>query len=259
VCFCPSLKTLWRSSGFIAEAYVDGVLWISDLLEPQYRIRSKLAKLAWPLPFILAGVLALIVIDAQFFEGRLFGLKTQPLPLSIEIINAATATPECHQTLDQFDSSLLLSDEQSESLRQREMNRTGGWVIDDHRTVISTIVTIYSQVNPACQRSIRELMNRYLIHGADINQRFSTFNMTVLESAIIGAEADAVCMLLNRGASLNEKTGMRRSDGQASPITGMTLLEAAAYFAEHRKDPQQQQVLANIEEFLGTGRCGQVR
>ena len=258
LCFRPSLNTLWRSNGLIAEAYVDGVLLVSDLLEPQYRIRSTLAKLVWSFPFILASVLALIFVDAQFSDGRIFGLKRHPLPLSIEIINAATATPECRQTLDEYDSSLVLSDKQSVELRQREMKRTSGWILDDQRTVISTIVTVYSQVNTACQRSIRELLDHYLMNGADINQRFSTFNMTVLESAIIGGEADAVCMLLNRGSSLNEKAGMRRGDGQASRITGMTLLEAARYFAELRKDPSQQQVLANIEEFLETGNCTQL-
>lgn len=257
VCFRPSLKTLWRSNGFIAEAYVDGVLLFPDLLEPQYRIRSTLTKLVWSFPVILASILALIFVDVQFFEGRVFGVKRYPLPLSIEIINAATATHECRQTLDEDDSSLVLSDGESATLRQREMNRTSDWAIDDHRTVISTIVTIYSQVNPACRRSIRELLDHYLINGADINQRFSTFNMTVLESSIIGGEADTVCMLLKRDASLNEKVERQRADGQASPITGMTLLEAARYFAERRQDPYQQQVLANIEEFLETGSCTQ--
>lgn len=259
VCFRPSLKTLCRSNGLIAAAYVDDVLWVSDLLEPQYRIRSWLAKLLmWFFPFLLVAIPLFILVNAPFFNERMQGLNKLPLPLSIEIINAATATPDCRQTLDEFDSSLLLSEKESARLRLREMNRTSGWVIDDHRTAISTIVTIYSQVSPVCQRSIRELLDQYLINGADINQRFSTFNMTVLESAIIGGEADAVCMLLSRGSSLNEKAGMRRGDGQASRITGMTLLEAARELAERQKEPYRQQVLANIEQFLETGSCSQI-
>ncbi len=255
VCFRPTLKTLWRSNGLIAEAYVDDQLFVADLLEPQYRVRSTLAKILWSFPFILAAALLLIFLDAQLFGGRILGLKVEPLPLSIEIINAATATPACRQTLDEYDSSLVLSDSKSAKLRQREMSRTGGWIIDDHRTALSTIVTIYGQVSPPCRRGIRELLDSYLINGADINQRFSTFNMTVLEAAIIGGEADSVCMLLNRGASLQEKVLRRRSDGQPSPITGMTLLQAAGYFAQTRTEPGQQQVMDNIGEFLETGGC----
>jgi len=255
VCFRPSLKTLWRSNGLVAEAFVDETLVVADLLEPQYRVRSKLAKLVWSLPTIFAAVLLLIFVDAQFFEGRILGLKMHPAPVSIQITNAALATPECRRSLDDYDSSLLLSERKAIELRQREMNRTSGWIIDDHRTAVSTIMTIYSQVKPACRHSIRKLLDRYLINGADINQRFSTFNMTVLESAIIGGEADSVCMLLNRGASLQERVLRRRGNGHPSRITGMTLLETARYFAETRQDPDQQQVIANIDEFLATGNC----
>lgn len=255
VCFRPSPKTLWRSNGLMAEAWVDGQLLVANLLEPQHRVRSTLATLVGSIPFILACVLLSIFVDALFFEGRMLGLKMHPISPSIEVINAATATPACRQSLEAFDSSLLLPERKAVELWHREMSRTSGWSIDDHRTRISTIVTIYSQMSPACQRSIRELLDRYLSNGADINLRFSTFNMTVLESAIIGGEADSVCMLLNRGASLQEKVGMRSDDGQASRIAGMTLLEAARFFSETRQEPGRQRTLANIGEFLETGAC----
>ncbi len=177
------------------------------------------------------------------------------MPPSVEIINAALATPACRDSLDGYSASLLLPEWQAVKLREREMRRKSDWVLDAHRTAISTIATIYEQVGAVCQRSIRLLLDRYLANGADIDQRFSTFQMTALESAIIVGEARLVCMLLRRGGSLQEKMMRRRSDGEALPTTGMTLLELAHYFAEIRQDAGQQQVLASIEDFLATGSC----
>lgn len=255
VFFRPSFKTLIRSNGFVAEVYVDNVLLVSDLLDKAYRHVPRITRALSTSVSILASIIVLIIIDANFFEGTILGLNVYPLPRSVKIMNAALATPECRGTLVDFDSSLLMSERKSTSLRAREMNRDMNWVIDNNRTTLSIITSIYEDQRPFCKKSILELLDRYLINGADINGRFGFRNQTVLESAIMAGDVDLVCELLKRGASVQEKVVARTGDGSNSAVTGMTLVELAKYQFSVNPTNKHEQVVDMVNNFLLEGKC----
>lgn len=253
--FRPSWASFRYSGGYVAEVYVDGQLIIPNLMEKRYRQVPLAIRVLDNGLVIFFLVLLFIIIDGNFFEGTILGLNPDNVPRSVRTLNAALATPECRAQLTGIDSSVLLSERKARDLREREMRRDINWHIDDERTVISVITSVFESQGPACRRSILKLLDRYLANGADIDERYGFRDTTVLESAILSGEPALVCELLKRGASLQARVTAHNSDGTDSPITGLNLAELASYQESVAASGKSGRLLRIVEDFLSTRSC----
>jgi hypothetical protein len=257
LCFQPALKSLIRNNGFVMRVHVDGELYVENLFDPEYRVTTPWGRVFKTIIGFLLGVLLLLGVDAYLFDGALLDLPTPPLSDKLLLINAALGTPECHDTLDDHDSMLVVPLRKAGALRSQEMKRTNGWRLEQGETRLSALSALHWGVSAACQASVRELLLAYLKNGAALEQRSDFPPMTPLGSAIMGGDKALTCLLLEQGASLKERVTWKRHDGSDAPITGKTLYELAQYQAAESDTTTNREILALIERFLAHGRCGE--
>ena len=136
--FRPSFRSLFQSSSFVAQVYIDGELFIDNLLTSQYHHKNIFIKTLDNVALILSLLFLILVIAVAFFSTELF-----PLPESGKIRIAALATPECLAAYPEMDRSMIPSEQVAIELRKDEMNRKQSWVPSGGLSVFAIITNGY--------------------------------------------------------------------------------------------------------------------
>lgn len=249
--FCPTLKNIYKSTGFVAHVFLDDELLIDNILTTPYRKKNQLIETFDNVALILAYLFFIVFIAAVFFSAELF-----PQAESVEIINAALATPDCLASYHKRDDSLMLPEHIAVKLRAEEMNRKYVWIIDGGLSVFSIVTSKYGTSSVACQKSRLALFDQYLANGANINTVRSNFKqLTVLQDAVMMVDLPLICELLRRGASTDVRVIAHRHDGSPSNITGLTTYELPAFLGKKMNDPIYQRVVSMFDAYSATKHC----
>jgi len=249
--FCPSFNNIFKSTGFIVQAYLDDELLINNLLTIPYWHKNKLIKILDNVAFVFAFLVLIVFIAATFFSTELF-----PQAESVKVINAALATPECLASYHERDKSLMLPEHIAVKLRAEEMSREHVWVTSGGRSVFAIITSDYGTSSIACQQSRLELFDQYLANGANINTVRSNFKqLTVLQDAVMMIDLPLICELLERGASTDVRVIAHHHDGSASKITGLTTYELPGFLGKKMNDPIYRKVVSMFDDYNATNKC----
>jgi len=249
--FRPTFGNAFKSTGFVAQAYLDDELLIDNLLTTPYWQKNKLIKTFDNVALVLACLVLIVFIVAVFFSAELF-----PQAESVEVFNAALATPECLASYHERDSSLILPEHIAVKLRAEEMSRKHVWVTGGGRSVFSIITSEYGTSLTACQQSRLALFDQYLANGANINTVRSNFKqLTVLQDAVMMIDLPLICELLKRGALTDVKVIAHHHDGSPSNITGLTTYELSGFLGKKMKGPIYQKILEMFDEYSTTKHC----
>jgi len=249
--FRPTLGNVFKSTGFVVHVFFDDELLIENILTTPYWQTNRLIKTFDNVMFVFAFLILIVFIAAVFFSAELF-----PQAESVEVFNAAIATPECLATYHERDSSLMLPEHIAVKLRATEMSRKHTWVTSGGRSVFSIITNEYGTSSVACQKSRLALFDQYLANGANINTVRSNFKqLTVLQDTVMVIDLPLICELLKRGASTDVRVIAHHYDGSPSNITGLTTYELPAFLGKKMKDPIYQKVLEIFDEYSTTKHC----
>jgi len=249
--FRPTLGNVIKSTGFVAHVFLNDELLIENLLTTPYWQKNRLIKIFDNVMFVFAFLILSVFIVAVFFHAELF-----PQAESVEVFNAAIATPECLATYHKRDASLMLPEPIALKLRAKEMNRKDVWVVGGGRSVFSIITNEYGTSSVACQKSRLALFDQYLANGANINTVRSNFKqLTVLQDAVMVIDLPLICELLKRGASTDVKVIAHHHDGSPSKITGLTTYELPGFLGKKMSDPIYHKTLNLFDEYSSTKHC----
>lgn len=202
-------------------------------------------------------ILISIMVSILALGGVAFAAyKLLVFPEQILLVNAALVG--CRNDLHESDRALLLPEWIGKLKRESEMQRESEWTLKDGRSRIDIITAGYESFPHKCRVQVMALVDRYIQHGANIDERNSkVHNMTSLQTAIMFNETRLACALLKRGASLDIKIDGKRYDGSFGTIHGLTLYEYAKREDLGQNDPARKALVATINRYLATGSCAE--
>jgi hypothetical protein len=191
---------------------------------------------------LLTLVAVIALVGALFF---LIGERTQ-------VSAAALADSSCYASLTEAERGLFLPLYVGGRFwRVKETRLRRQWMIDQ-LSVLQIATVAYGEVTPPCRKSILGLLDAYLANGADINMISDTRRRwTVLQGAIVMADAGLTCALLRRGASPDA-----RFSKPGSPIDGLTVLQFVKRGIDIQPENRdRRRTLDAIEQYQASGRC----